>query len=411
MNELGLIETVGADIPRFDHEYDASTGVIKSLGLLVEEARTNIHENNHSGLRGSGLSNGDRFYWDTNSADEIAPDGINSSFKVYVDGTETNPGGSMYVVANGIGNNSLYTTTNIYTSSVFIKPILNRIFRFDAHSQYASDTNGGNPANISFYFDLSTPQGEVTEIETPGGLDASVTAYPNGWYKCTWTYYRNSSNPVQSNYGVIIYPTEYGGNATTGGSGTYFYVWGPQVEQGTFPTSYIPTSGGTATRNPDNVSMEGDNFSDVYNQEEGSYKVEGVINGSLPANTYGGIFGAGGGSGTSNFIFYNPGTSFGQYVSNTGQSPASFLEKTYTVGSKFEISASYATNDFACSLNGDISSSTTSDALYKSHTYFRIGSNPIAVSASSGVRGAMTISNISYYSKQITDTQLQNLTK
>jgi hypothetical protein len=237
---------------------------------LIEESRVNIHENNHSGLRGSGTSNGDRFHWDTNSTDEIAPDGSNSTFKVYGDGTETNPGGSMYVF--GTGNDTVYTTTNIHTSSVFIKPALNKRFRFDAHSQYASDTDGGSAANISFYFDLSTTQGEVTSIETPGGISASVTPYPNGWYRCTWTYYRNSTNVVDTNYGVIIYPEDYYNAAQ--GTGTYFYVWGPQVEEGAFPTSYIPTSGSAVTRNGESTGILGDNFSSFYNQSEGTFQVQ-----------------------------------------------------------------------------------------------------------------------------------------
>ena len=40
MNGNGLIVTAAADEPRFDHKYE--NGVVKSLGLLVEEQRTNI---------------------------------------------------------------------------------------------------------------------------------------------------------------------------------------------------------------------------------------------------------------------------------------------------------------------------------------------------------------------------------
>ena len=83
------------------------------------------------------------------------------------------------------------------------------------------------------------------------------------------------------------------------------------------------------------------------------------------------------------------------------------LRKTYTNGAKFKIAASYLEADYACSFNGDISNSSTSGALNGSMTYFKIGGNPI----STAIKGAMRISNISYYPKQITDTQLQNLTK
>ena len=359
VNEQGLIEVVSADIPRFDHKYE--NGVIKSLGLLVEEQRTNS-----------------LYYSNDFSQDPLPATAVQGWFK-----QNSHPVPTQSVVGpDGVSNSGW------------------RFYRTATNQYIYQSIAGAGTHTLSAWVRSSAATGSFTMqgYNATNGTMATLFTATNEWQRFSITI---SPTTTTSYYPCI--PTNIN---------TDFYVWGAQLELNkSFETSYIPTSGGTATRNPDNVSIIGENFSDVYNQEEGSYKVEGVINGSLPANTYGGIFGAGGGSSTSNLIFYNPGTSFGQYVSNTGQSPASTLGKTYTVGSKFKISASYATNDFACSLNGDISTSTTSNALYKSHTYFRIGGNPISGMISGGVQGAMTISNISYYSKQVTDTQLQNLTK
>jgi hypothetical protein len=44
----------------------------------------------------------------------------------------------------------------------------------------------------------------------------------------------------------------------------------PQMEQGSFVTSVIPTTASTVTRSADRASMEGTNFSSWYNQSEGS---------------------------------------------------------------------------------------------------------------------------------------------
>jgi hypothetical protein len=49
------------------------------------------------------------------------------------------------------------------------------------------------------------------------------------------------------------------------------YLWGAQLEQGSFPTSYIPTQASTRTRAADNASITGKNFSEWYNQDEGTY--------------------------------------------------------------------------------------------------------------------------------------------
>ena len=50
-------------------------------------------------------------------------------------------------------------------------------------------------------------------------------------------------------------------------------LWGAQVEAGAFATSYIPTSGATATRNADAVSMTGTNFSSWFNASAGTLAV------------------------------------------------------------------------------------------------------------------------------------------
>ena len=47
-------------------------------------------------------------------------------------------------------------------------------------------------------------------------------------------------------------------------------VTNAQAEIGSFPTSYIPTSGSAVTRAPDIASIEGTNFSSWYNQSEGT---------------------------------------------------------------------------------------------------------------------------------------------
>ena len=51
-------------------------------------------------------------------------------------------------------------------------------------------------------------------------------------------------------------------------------VWGAQLEEGPVATSYIPTSGSTVTRNADDLVIEGSDFTDFYNQSEGTVYAE-----------------------------------------------------------------------------------------------------------------------------------------
>ena len=372
----GLIVTAAADEPRFDHKYE--NGVVKSLGLLVEESRTNLFEYSED------FTNADwtKFDVSISSNSIIAPDGSTNSYTI-TEGTSN----SQHNITDTT------TVTGTKTFSVYAKLASgSRLFRI-------VDFNATDGA-VTGRFDLSNGT-----IDAGSDSSAVIKDCGNGWYRCSIT----TTTTVESNYYISLCQSDSTFTYTGDGSSS-FYIFGAQVEAGGFPTSYIPTSGSTKTRVNDILSIEGTNFTDVYNQTEGSYKVEGFIDGTLPSNTYSGIFGAGGGSATSNFIFLNPSNSFGQYVCNTSQTPNSTLGKTYTNGAKFKIAASYLEADFACSFNGDISNSSTSGALYGSMTYFRIGGNPIN-GLTGGIKGAMRISNISYYPKQITDTQLQNLTK
>jgi hypothetical protein len=54
-------------------------------------------------------------------------------------------------------------------------------------------------------------------------------------------------------------------------------IWGGQLEDGTVPTSYIPTSGSAVTRAADDLVIDGSDFSDFYNSSEGTFYVEAVF--------------------------------------------------------------------------------------------------------------------------------------
>jgi hypothetical protein len=266
MDGNGLIVTAAADEPRFDHKYE--NGVVKSLGLLVEEQRTNLLP--YSVVDST---NWDDYLNTVTNNDATAPDGTNTAARIQVH----SPGSSQgYVTKQSIG----VTTGTEYTFSFYVK------------SQSGSSGTWG----INIYDHGGANMGH-------NRTDVNVTGE---WTRVSYSYTPTSGT-------INVYVSDDRDNTA---SISDAYVWGAQIEAGGFPTSYIPTEGSTKTRVNDILSIEGTNFTDVYNQTEGSYKVEGFIDGTLPSNTYGGIFGAGGGSATSNFIFLNPSNSFGQYVPN-----------------------------------------------------------------------------------------------
>lgn len=398
MNPKGFIEVVNNNVPRLDHSYDAATGTVQSLGLLIEEQRTNEIVNNTMIGAVAGSPGTPPTGWlainRSNLTWSITGTGIDSGVN-YVDlrlsGT-SNATSSPTFTFGATGEISA-SNGQTWTTSCFIKLV---------SGSTSGITNIGlaNDERSTTYLTGGNSQNFLLSINSSTG---------NIFSSCRYVFTRTNTNASTTSLLPYLIVTPSNGATID----MTLRIGMPQTELGAFPTTVIPTAGLPATRLADVALFGGTNFTSVYNQIEGSYRVEGIINANLGANIYGGVFGAGalgvsGGNGTSNFIFYNPSNTFGQYVSNSGQNPASQLSKIYTVGAGYKIAGAYANNDFACSFNGDISSSTTNNALYRSFSYFSIGNNAIN---RGDVKGSQTIANITYYPRRLTNAQLQELTR
>ena len=90
------------------------------------------------------------------------------------------------------------------------------------------------------FFNLSN--GTIGTIDS--GTVPTITSVGNGWYRCTLFNY----HPVYALIGIANgnNAPSYQGDGTSG-----LYIWGTQVEQASYPTSYIPTLASTVTRNTD----------------------------------------------------------------------------------------------------------------------------------------------------------------
>jgi hypothetical protein len=240
----GLVQTAASGVPRFDH--NGATG--ESLGLLIEEARTNNLPYSQ------GFTSG----WDTNYAQVMTGQtdptgGTNAILVKQTNGTSTR---------QHIRSDASTSIAANFTVSVFVKYV-----NYDYVILTGADQDGPN-ARMGYLlpklrFQFST---ETIAYEEPGWGGTSTLGYgfqkyANGWYRLWLT--RNTA--VRTNYwGIAVQSNPYVGisdlDFVTGDNSSSVLVFGFQVEQGAFPTSYIPTSGATVTRAVDVASIQGSNF-------------------------------------------------------------------------------------------------------------------------------------------------------
>jgi len=242
----GLIQTAAVDAPRFDH--DPVTG--ESLGLLIEESRTNLLL----------LSQNFTAVWSDNNNDTtvvsnaiISPDGTLNGSKIIKDSGSSKSN----LISNDIG-----ITTGRAMFSIYAKA-----GGFDG-IQLTSWADPNDFQNFDLVNGTLGNAGSVTPL-----VNSKITYVGNQWYRCS--AYLKPSGTGKLGFQPVANPQTDGWYASNTGNGVDgIYVWGAQVEVGSFPTSYIPTSGSAVTRAADVAEITGTNFSSWYNQSEGSWFVE-----------------------------------------------------------------------------------------------------------------------------------------
>lgn len=211
----GVLRTAAVDEPRWNYTFEDGEWV--GPELLVEEQRTNLFINSGVTLGSIGTA------VTPNAA--IAPDGSMSMGLV----TEQQTSGEHYV-----SDRTLTLTAGVtYTFSVFVKdgPSANRVY----YHRVAGVINN------TFLFNPRSKEITNSKFDSAGFVEL-----PDGVFRVWGTYTPASTGNVVNRSQLWNGTNIYTGDGTSG-----IYIWGAQLEAGTSPTSYIPTTTAQVTRAAD----------------------------------------------------------------------------------------------------------------------------------------------------------------
>jgi hypothetical protein len=337
----GLIKTAGADEARFD--YDPATG--ESLGLLIEESRSNVW------LSSELPNNWAQVNTAVTNNYTTSPSGTQTAGKIVFSGTTSD----WDIVYQGY-----YTGT--YVWSAWLK------------------TEDGSSKTV--YVTWGSPDNAKR-----------VALSING----TWRRYSALVTPSNEN----VHLGNHLDLTPAGWTSFAIHIWGVQVEVGSFPTSYIPTSGSTATRSADTAQITGTNFSSWYIENQGTFFAEfdGGYESTSGVNGYGRVIGFG--------FNHSPISSLPGYTNayhsydGVNVTNLTGAQEHFSNQGKFAVAWSDGTSSL-------VSYPASASGVFNpnSHGIIYLGSNgPMAYFLNG------RINRIMYFNKRLTNAQLQELTK
>lgn len=382
-NADGLLKTATTNTVRYNFNPVTRT----NSTLLLEPAATNLTI--YSSLVGTAA--GGTFI--NNSA--TAPDGTTTAITITEDTGNTR---------HFTGFNSATITANtVNTGSVFVK--------------------GGTRSKIYVWVGMSGPpyvRGGIVIDTTNGTFVVSNTGTPivnyptvqyvgNGWYRVSVAVLTTTTD---TSIYMEVGGADAGNNTTYLGTSSTFFLWGCQLETGFGATSYIPTSGATATRAADvytssaasraNETLTIPRTSVNLKPYEGTVSMEGKMEGDIVTNQY--LYGLGDGTvnalistrmqaNTMTFVVYNGGNAQG-FVT---------LKNYAGLTPDFKTATSFSNTSWVGALDGAIVGAAGPGVGLPVYGSITIGGGYVSV------RRAY-IKNFAYYPSKLSNNELISMT-
>jgi len=318
-----VITGITNDLPRLDYSGGASCP-----SLLLEPERTNLINNSEF----YGAWTGSAVY---TANTDVSPSG-------YQDAATLNDNTTAYLDRR---KSPAITANTTHTFSVFVKKTTGSLTHY---AGFGISLTGGS--SVVDYGIINTTTGAINRdaSSTINSVSYSSESYGNYW-RVIMTFTDNQSNtlctaiiyPAISTNGTSISPTAQGSNV----------FWGAQLEEGSYPTSIIPTYGTSLSRLADACSKTG--ISSLIGQTEGVVYFEGTIEG-VAANTRRLISLSDGGNNNMLQVYNASNTNSLEFVVTTAGATQAVItaSSAITFGQTFKFAFAYANNDFVFYVNG-----------------------------------------------------------
>lgn len=365
------VKEVLGDQPRLN--YDISNGAVQSCpSLLLEPASTNLVTTSET------LSD----YWGLQGATLI------------VDNQAVNPTGSLY--ANKLNTSSTATfrgLTNAETTAYDGKTLNVSVFAKKITNDYIFFYNIGSTSGANgIWFNISN--GTLGNI---GGAwsNSKIEDYGNGWYRCSATV----TFGTNTNYLYLLNSDGNGNTTSTIGSQTY--LWGSQIEEQSFATSYIPTNGSSQTRAAETCFNS--SLTNYIGQTEGTMFIEFVPQDQSSLQI---LYQVRSNTGTIGQVDFRLQGGLIRALSNDGGSSQFNINGgSYIAGSKYKVAIRYKLNDSKLYINGVSVGNDTNCSF--------TGSSLNQLSFAENLNGFIPSAKIydaRLFKEPLTDAQLQTLT-
>jgi len=371
------------NVPRVEYDADGNR-----LGLLVEEQRTNLVTYSEDFTVQAGRwTNGQEGGASLTSGLTESPSMSDSVWKLYA----TSGTGTQLIQENVTVSGATDVVGSVYLKKAEYKYGGIRLL------------DSSQSAGYSVFIDLD--DGSVFDTSTRGTptvSDYSVQDVGNGWWRLSVI---TSSDGGEVNFTVAISDgtlinsfdvVSFVGDGTSG-----IYIYGAQVEEGSFPTSYMKNEGTTSgkDRSADVASIPVADFG--WNTDIGSVVAEyNPLNVSDAINP---VFELSSDS-TNNRLYSLASTSRHWFVRSNAVTTADIDLGTPIESQQNKIAGAYKKDDFAASLNGGAVGTDTAGSMSVGIEDILIGS----LHNNYYLNGH--IKSIQYYPRRLSNAQLQDLT-